>query len=120
VAAYRASKRLSFLVVPALATNTNHWDVDSKTNLGLGFGARFMVLEDLSLVAEWTQVLTGYKVDGGYSAWGLGVEKKIGGHVYHVFVTNAYGLTPSQFLTGGDLRLGDGDFRFGFNIFRTF
>jgi len=117
---YQASRSLSFLVVPALATNTNHWDVDSKTNLGLGFGARFMVLEDLSLVAEWTPVLTGYKVDGGYSAWGLGVEKKIGGHVFHVFVTNAYGLTPSQFLTGGDLRLGDGDFRFGFNIFRTF
>jgi hypothetical protein len=37
-----------------------------------------------------------------------------------VFVTNAYGLTPSQFLAGGDLRLGDGDLRFGFNIYRTF
>jgi mono/diheme cytochrome c family protein len=117
---YQASKRLSFLAVPALATNTNHWDADPKTNIGLGFGARFMVIEDLSLIAEWTPFLSGYKVDGGYSAWALGIEKKIGGHVFQVFVTDAYGLTPAQFLAGGDLRLGDGDFRFGFNIYRTF
>lgn len=117
---YQASKRLSFLAVPGVATNTNHWDTDAKTNFGLGLGARFMALEDLSLIAEWTPVLTGYKVPGGYSSWGMGVEKKVGGHVFQVFVTNAYGLTPAQFLTGGDLRLGDGDFRFGFNIFRTF
>jgi hypothetical protein len=117
---YQATERLSFLAVPAMATNTDHWEADPQTNFGLGFGARFMVFEDLSLIAEWTPFLSGYKMDGGYSPWGLGVEKKIGGHVFHVFVTNAYGLTPSQFLAGGDLRLGDGDLRFGFNIYRTF
>jgi len=117
---YQASRRLSFLAVPALATNTDHWNADAETNFGLGLGARFMVFEDLSLIAEWTPALSGYKVAGGYSSWGLGVEKKIGGHVFQVFVTDAFGLTPAQFLTGGDLRLGDGDFRFGFNIFRTF
>jgi hypothetical protein len=62
--------------------------------------------------------LAGYK--DKFSSWGLGVEKKIGGHVFQFFVTDSIGLLASQYLAGGDLRLGDGDFRFGFNIFRSF
>jgi len=62
--------------------------------------------------------LAGYK--DSYSGWGLGIEKKIGGHVFQFFVTDSIGLTASQYLPGGDLKLGDGDFRIGFNIFRTF
>lgn len=117
---HQFSRRFSILAVPAFATNTNHWDADAKTNFGLGLAARFMVLEDLSLMAEWIPVLAGYTYAGGENGWGLALEKKIGGHVFQVFLTNAFGLTPSQVLTGGDLRLGDGDFRLGFNIFRTF
>jgi hypothetical protein len=29
-------------------------------------------------------------------------------------------LTPAQYLPGGDLLLKNGDFRIGFNIYRTF
>jgi len=116
--AYQVTNRLSFLVVPAFASNTNHWEKSSDGTFALGLGGRMMVLDDLSLIAEWVPVLAGYKdVSNG---WGLGVEKKIGGHVFQFFVTNALGLTPSQYLTGGDLKLSDGDFRIGFNIFRTF
>jgi len=79
-----------------------------------------MVLEDLSLMAEWVPILSGYRYREGENGWGLAVEKKIGGHVFQFFVTNAFGLTPSQVLIGGDLRFGEGDFRLGFNIFRTF
>lgn len=114
----QVSKRLSFLVVPALSTNTNFWELDPEGTFSVGLGSRYMIAEDLSLILEWTPVIAGYKdVQNG---WGLGVEKKIGGHVFQVFVTNSFGLTASQFIPGGDLRLGDLDFRFGFNIFRTF
>jgi hypothetical protein len=50
----------------------------------------------------------------------LGFEKKIGGHVFQVFINNALGVTAAQVLPGGDYRLGDFDFRIGFNIFRKF
>ncbi len=116
----QCSSRFSLLAVPAVATNTDHWDASSRTNFALGLAARYMILEDLSLMAEWIPVLSGYKTEGGENGWGLAVEKKIGGHVFQIFVTNAFGLTPSQVLTGGDLKLGKGDFRLGFNIFRTF
>lgn len=112
------SKRFSVLVAPALATNTNHWDLDPEPSFALGLGARYMVFEDFSVMAEWAPTLAGYK--DLESGWGLGLEKKIGGHVFQIFVTNVFGLTAAQFLPGGDLRIGDLDLRIGFNIFRTF
>lgn len=115
---HQLNDRFSFLVVPAFSSNTNFWEPDSEGTFALGIGGRFMFLPDLSLVAEWVPVLAGYKdISNG---WGLGVEKKIGGHVFQVFVTNSLGICAAQFLPGGDLRLSDGDFRLGFNIFRSF
>lgn len=112
------TRRLSVMAVPAFASNTNHWDLDPEGTFSLGLGTRYMIFEDLSIIAEWVPAMAGYKdVETG---WGIGLEKKIGGHVFQFFVTNAFGLTTSQFVPGGDLRLGDFDFRIGFNIFRTF
>ena len=112
------TRRFSVMVVPAFSTNTNHFDADPDGTFALGLGTRYMIFEDLSVIAEWTPALAGTKdVESG---WGLGLEKKIGGHVFQFFITNALGLTIPQVLPGGDLRLGDFDFRIGFNIFRTF
>ncbi len=116
--AYQASNAFSVLVVPAFSSNTNFWENPSEGTFSLGIGGRFMFLPDLSLIAEWIPVLAGYK--DATNGWGIGLEKKIGGHVFQFFVTNSLGITASQFVTGGDQKLSDGDFRLGFNIFRTF
>jgi mono/diheme cytochrome c family protein len=112
------TRRFSVLAVPAFSTNTNHWALDPDGTFALGLGARYMIFEDLSVLLEWTPVLAGYRE--GENGWGFGVEKKIGGHVFQFFVANSLGLTVPQVLPGGDLRLGDFDFRIGFNLFRTF
>jgi len=112
------TRRFSFLVVPAFVTNANHWALAPQSTFSLGVGARYMIFKEFSIIAEWTPALAGYKeIESG---WGLGIEKRIGGHVFQLFVNNALGLTTAQFLPGGDLRLRDFDFRIGFNIFRTF
>ncbi len=116
--AFQATRRLSFLAVPSYVSNADHWMPEPEGTFAVGLGARYMVLKDLSVLVEWVPALAGYKA--AESGWGLGIEKKIGGHVFQVFVNNALGLTPAQFLPGGDLRLGDFDFRLGFNIYRTF
>ncbi len=115
---YQLSDRLSFLVVPAFSSNTNFWEPGSEGTFALGIGGRFMVFDEISIIGEWVPPLAGYK--DRYAGWGLGVEKKIGGHVFQFFATDSIGLTAAQYLPGGDLRLGDGNFRLGFNIFRTF
>jgi hypothetical protein len=109
---------LSLLVVPAFSTNTNTFDPLSENTLILGTGGRFMVLENFSLMGEWLPVLSGYKNE--FNGWGFGAEYKVGGHVFQVFITNAFGLTSDQCITGGDLNFKDNDYRFGFNIFRSF
>jgi hypothetical protein len=116
--AYQFNDRLSFLLVPAFCTNTNFFEPDSEGTLSLGFGGRFVVFNEFSVIAEWVPTLAGY--NDLYSGWGAGIEMKVGGHVFQVFITDSIGLIDSQYLPGGDLRLGDGDFRLGFNIFRSF
>jgi hypothetical protein len=100
-------------------TNASHFAVDPESTSSLGTGARNKIRNDLAIIAEWVPALSGYREIEG-SGWGIGIEIKAGGHVFQVFVNNALGLTPAQYLPGGDLRLGDLDFRIGFNIFRTF
>jgi hypothetical protein len=118
ILSYQLSNALSFALVPAYSSNTNHWDPSPEGTFALGTGGRFMVLNDFSIIWEWNPVLSGYKANS--HGWALGIEKKVGGHVFQVFLLNSAGLTSSQFLPGGDLRLQDGDFRIGFNIFRLF
>lgn len=115
---HQVNNSLSFLLVPSYSSNTNHWEPSSEGTISLGTGIRYMFLNDLSFIMEWIPVLAGYKDNS--SGWGLGLEKKIGGHVFQLFVLNTVGLTSVQYVPGGNLRLKDGEFRIGFNIFRWF
>jgi hypothetical protein len=115
---YQINDRLSFLLVPAYSSNTNHWESPSEGTFALGTGGRYMIFNDFSIIWEWLPVIDGYKDNS--AGWGLGIEKKIGGHVFQVFILNSVGLTSDQFIPGGELRLKDGGFRIGFNIFRKF
>jgi hypothetical protein len=118
---HQINERVSLALVPAYSSNTNFWDPASDGTFALGLGGRILTFDDVSLIGEWIPVLAGYEdfADG----WGLGVEKKLGGHLFQLFVTDAYGLPASQYLVGGDLGEIDSGFwdklRFGFNIFRT-
>ncbi len=109
---------LSLLVVPSFSTNTYYLDSLTENTFALGTGARFMFMEDISVVGEWVPVLSGYKFR--HNGWGLGLEYKVGGHVFHVFISNSYGLTTDQYITGGNLNIKDNEYRLGFNIYRTF
>lgn len=116
--AYRLHPAVSLLLVPGYSTNTNPAEDSAQGTLSLGLGGRVMIIDDLSVLLEWIPVLAGYSLDSW--GWGLGVEKKIGGHVFQVFALNSVGITTPQYITGGEFRIGEGEFRFGFTIFRWF
>jgi len=115
---HRINDAFSLLVVPSYTSNTLHYEDSKEGTFALGIGGRFMFINDLSLILEWNPVISGVKLDE--SGWGLGLEYKIGGHVFQIYALNTFGLASAQYLPGGDLRLSDGDFRFGFNILRWF
>jgi hypothetical protein len=112
------SEAFSILLVPAFSSNTNHWEVHPEGTFSLGSGGRYMFIENISVIGEWLPVISGYQAEA--SSWGLGLEYKMGGHVFQVFLTNVLGLTSDQFLPGGNYKLEDSDYRLGFNIYRSF
>jgi len=115
---YRFNPRISLLLVPAYSTHVNHHDADPKAVLALGTGFKFTVLKELALIGQWLPVLDGPRAAA--NGWGVGLEYKVGRHVFQVFFLNAIGLLADQYLPGGDLLLKKGDFRVGFNLFRDF
>ena len=105
------------MLVPSYSTNVNHWDTSAENTFALGLGGRYRFYGQYALIAEYIPVLEGYAAE--FTGWGLGVEAKTGGHVFQIFLTNNYGLTPDQYLPGAE-NIQSNEFRIGFNIFRTF
>jgi hypothetical protein len=116
--AYKVSPTVSLLLVPGYSTNTNPTEESFQGTLSLGLGGRVQIINDFSILLEWIPDLSGYSFES--SGWGFGVEKRIGGHVFQVFVLNSVGITTPQFVPGGEFRISEGEFRIGFNIFRWF
>jgi len=116
--AYPLSRKIALLAVPGDSSNVDHFEPDPEGTFSLGTGIRIDLMRNFSVIGEWLPVLSGYKANA--NGWGLGFEYKIGKHLFQVFALNSAGITLDRFISGGDLLLGKGHFRFGFNIFREF
>ena len=91
-------------------------DSDRKT-LVVGIGARFLIFKSRSsyVVAEFAPRLAGY--DGGKSLILVGLEKRMGGHMFQLNLSNGFGTTLTQIGHGGP---SVGHWHLGFNITRKF
>jgi hypothetical protein len=118
IASHLLHNQVTFLLTPAYTTSSEYWDGASKGTFSLGFGNRYRFYENYSLIMEWVPVLSG--LQSLHRGWGIGLEAKTGGHVFQLFINNSFGLTTDFYLPGGDLDIRNKEYRFGFNIFRTF
>ncbi len=118
---------LGVALVPGLLFNPDEENGGDDPLLTLGLGGRWNFWRNVSVVAEWVPIVTGYTetfTEGTFNrfdSWSGGVEIAVGGHVFQIVASNSVGLTTDQYLRGGDLDIRDffdGDFRIGFNIFR--
>ena len=130
-----ANERLGVTVSPGVLFNPSIRVSGEAPIVTLAFAGRVMLLQDLSFFVEAVPILSGAEnadVVGGvrinekgesvfYDAWTAGFEKKVGGHVFHVYITNSQGLSTNTYMSGGDLdfNIFKGNFRFGFNIYRN-
>jgi hypothetical protein len=80
----------------------------------LGFGGRVRFSDNGFLVGEYTPRLAGYDPNKG--TWGVGIERRTGGHVLQLNLTNSFGTTFGQLARGGSPH----DVYLGFNITRRF
>jgi len=80
----------------------------------LGLGTRIRALDTVYLVAEYVPRVSGFS--NGDDQISFGIEKRAGGHLFQVNVSNGLGNTPAQVAGGADLN----DWFLGFNITRKF
>jgi hypothetical protein len=111
-------------VVPAILLNPDSEKDGEDPIFTIGLAGKTHVWRSISLIAEWVPIVSGYTLTttfgefNRFDSWGGGVELDVGGHVFQIIATNSAGLTTDQYMRGGGLDIGKGDFRLGFNIFR--
>ena len=92
---------------PGFASSDEH-------SLVLGLGSRIRVLDTVYMTGEYVPRLIGF--DNGDHHVSVGVEKRAGGHLFQVNISNGLGATPAQVAQGAD----NGNWYIGFNIARKF
>jgi hypothetical protein len=125
--------RLALYATPGFVADTHAVDFiagheDHDDDLGLeedehanhndtwfaGIGGRLRFSQSGYITGEYTPRLHGYDPNRG--EWGIGVEKRTGGHTLQLNVTNSFGTTFGQLARGGSPH----DIYLGFNITRRF
>jgi hypothetical protein len=125
--------RLALYATPAFVGGTHAVDFiagheDHDHDLGLeedehsnhedtwfaGIGGRLRFSHSGYVTGEYTPRLHGY--DPNSAEWGVGIEKRTGGHTLQLNITNSFGTTLGQLARGGSPH----DIYLGFNITRRF
>ncbi|RMF56541.1 MAG: cytochrome c [Calditrichaeota bacterium] len=117
-------QEFSLNVVPGILINPNSELNNEDPLITLGIAGRAHLWKSISIIGEWVPIVSGFTLTSTFGAfnrfdsWGGGIELTVGGHAFHIIVSNSAGLTTPQYLQGGDLDIEDFDLRLGFNIFR--
>ena len=124
--ARKFSKKFSLQISPTLIhINLVPAEFTSNNIFALSGAGRYKFTRSMAITAEYTQTLNNY-YDQNISAAqyipvaSIGVDIETGGHVFQVFLTNAATLNETQFIPLTTSDWGRREFRFGFNISRTF
>jgi hypothetical protein len=88
--------------------------VEHSDTVYIGLGTRVRIRETVSIVAEVSPRLYGYRPDR--AAWNVGIEKLTRGHVLQLNFGNSFDTTPGMVARGGSPH----DVYMGFNLSRKF
>jgi hypothetical protein len=112
------SDRLALYAEPIWINNTNLLPseiVDHNDTTILGLGARLRVRPTVYVSLEGSPRVAGYAP--GVPQIGLGIEKRVGGHLFQMNFSNGLGTMPGPIARGGS---SNSDWFLGFNIARKF
>lgn len=122
--ARKFSPNFSLQLMPTLLHRNYLFDPQDEHDLfSMGVGGRLKLTKRFALLADYFYTFSEIRneANSGYDApLGLGVEIETGGHVFHMFFTNNAGIVENNFIPNTTSSWGEGEFKFGFNISRTF
>jgi cytochrome c oxidase subunit 2 len=87
----------------------------STDTVMLGLGGRFRIRPTVSIVTEFSPRAPGFRP--GVNHGGVAIEKRAGGHMFQLNVSDSFATTMGQIARGGPV---GNDWHLGFNISRKF
>ncbi len=122
--ARRFNSRLSWQLMPVFLHRNFVADPRDENDLfALGTGARLKLTKHFALLADYYLIFSGYRSERQelyFPPLGIGIEIETGGHVFHLHFTNNPGIIENSYLANSTDSWTKGQFKFGFNISRTF
>lgn len=113
------SSKLSLEVIPSfIHKNLYEPTIENDNQFTLAGGGRFKLSNRLSVNMEYGHNFN--KPDFYSQPLSVGLDLETGGHVFQLIFTNSQAMTESAYLTNAAGDWGDGDFFFGFNLYRVF
>jgi len=128
IIARKFSERFSFAVLPTLVHRNLVAPGDKSDLYALGLGGRWQFNRHMAIIADYfipfrSEATKNYFSANGislYNPLSVGWEIETGGHVFHIDFTNAAAILENQFIPYTTRSWTKGQFRWGFNISRTF
>ncbi len=115
----KISNRLSLEAVPMfIHKNLYSPEIENDNQFSMGAGGRMKLSKRLSLNMEY--VYNFDKPDFYKNPLSVGLDIETGGHIFQLLFTNSQPMTESGYVTNAAGDWGDGDFYFGFNLYRVF
>jgi len=113
------SDKLSLELVPTFI-HRNLYDpaIENDNQFALAAGGRMKLTKRLSLNLEYGHNFD--KPDFYKNPLSVGLDVETGGHIFQLIFTNSQAMTESGYITNAAGDWGDGDFFFGFNLYRVF
>ncbi len=95
---------------------------DENGLFSLGFAGRFQLNKVFGIIIDTTIPFSSLRNsdNGYYIPLGFGLEIDTGGHLFQINFTNAKGIVETDYIPYSQANWGDGQFRLGFTISRTF
>lgn len=118
VVSRRFARRLAVYVEPIFVANTNPVSsdmTDEDHTFQVGLASRLRLTPSVYLVGEFIPRVAGYSPGGNYRSFGI--EKRAGGHLFQLNLSNGLGTTVGQLARGTS---GRNDWFIGFNLSRKF
>ncbi|MFT6815410.1 MAG: hypothetical protein ACJAZ3_001318 [Sphingobacteriales bacterium] len=124
IIARKINDRISAQLTPAYNFRQYVAAEDNNVILALGLAGRYTLNKVVSVSAEYfflpeniNREFLGQKY---YNPLAFAIEFNTGGHVFHMNLSNAAGISETQFLTYNNEKWTDLHFRYGFTISRIF
>ncbi|HEX2627658.1 MAG TPA: DUF5777 family beta-barrel protein, partial [Chitinophagaceae bacterium] len=114
---------------PTLVTRGYSISYDQKTIFALGGAVRLPITKNLHLIADYfhpfrsQESRDSFRIKNSirfYDALGIGFEIKVGGHNFNLNFNNATELLENRMIPRTIRTWKNGQFRWGFNLSRTF